>query len=243
MNDNTQSPAFLYGESVFTTCLIKNGLIQLWKEHLDQLLDNACSYFFLEKSDRLVLTELILDELKETNLEDGVLRITVSSKSRDSLSCEVTVNDLMVSSQKRKISKIVSSVKLKTVLREQSKILDHLKIGSYGKELYLKKLFQKEGFDDVLFVSENVFESSTSNIFFVKNNKLFTPASGIYKGITRARIIQLNKVEERQILTTEIESFDGAFLTNSVHGLIPIVSIDGHKFNLQDFSFVERDAH
>lgn len=74
-----------------------------------------------------------------------------------------------------------------------------------------------------------ICETSRSNIFLVKGERLETPAlagpllRGIMRGlvIERARILGLEVVEE--LLPVErIEAADEAFLTNSVRGVVPV---------------------
>lgn len=239
MQQLNEFSAFLYGESVFTTCLVINNKIRDLEQHLEQLVSNACDYYFLESEDKCRLQKLVEQQLDKTTLKDGALRITISSQNNIGIAKSVRFDDLIVTTSLRSVSAIEKPLKLVTHKRVQSALLDKFKIGSYGKEFYLKRYFKQQGFDDVLFVGEGiVFEATTSNIFFIKNKKLFTPIDGIYEGITRKKIIGANKVEQRQIQVEEIKSFESAFLTNSIHGLIPIESIDEKKLTLQDLSFI-----
>ncbi len=233
MNELTNNPAFLYGESVFTTCLVENGEIQLWKEHLDQLLNNAMKYYFLRPSDRSALRELVLNSLQSSEYGDGDLRISITSKNRDQLFAETDSSNLVATVNSRAVVKNESPLKLKVYKRTQDSELDELKVGSYGKEIYLKKLAMSNGFDEVLFCDdEKVYEASTSNIFFVKDNQLITPATGIYKGIIREIIIEENNVEVRDIKVSELDSFDGAFLTNSISIISSVSSINQVQFKM-----------
>ena len=151
MKDLSNNPAFLYGESVFTTCLVDNGEIQLWREHLDQLINNAVKYYFLKESERSKLRAMVLTSLQDLQYGDGALRISITSKQRDKLLSNIEVSDLVATTNSRAIVKNDGALKLKVFKRSQDSQLDDLKIGSYGKELYLKKLAISEGFDDVLF--------------------------------------------------------------------------------------------
>ena len=50
-------------------------------------------------------------------------------------------------------------------------------------------------------------------------------------GTLRSFVIDEFDVEERTILPEEIPSFTGCFITNSVMGVMPVSSIDGHGFD------------
>ena len=53
-----------------------------------------------------------------------------------------------------------------------------------------------------------------------------------FKGIIRSKIIEEEKVEVRDVLVSEINSFDGAFLTNSVSIISSISSINQFQFKV-----------
>ena len=116
------------------------------------------------------------------------------------------------------------------------------KSNSYLPNLQYQK--PKNGFDDILWknLEEELTESSTSNIFLMRRDgdslRIETPSpySGLLCGITRARVIQLLEtsgipVTQRVIYYDELASFDEAFLTSSIKGLVPVARIDDH--NLQ----------
>lgn len=242
MKETDKLPAFLYGESVFTTCRIKNGKIQLWNEHLQQLVANGVNYYFLDHSHQKSLKKMILNEVESFQADkDGALRITVFANSRDQLLGSFDFKMLKVSlSFRPQDFKSSKKFKLKTYKRVQDSVLDTFKVGSYGKELYLKRLALDSGFDDILFTGEDkVFEASTSNIFFVKDDKLITPVSGVYQGIIRAKIIQHFNVEERDVLIGEIKNFESAFITNSIQITCPVSQIDHLMFSDFDCSAIK----
>ena len=237
MKDLSSYPAFLYGESVFTTCLVKNGQIDLWQEHLNRLVENTLEYYFLDKKFEKVLTDRIKKQVENFSLEDGALRITVTTGARVKLLAPISFEDLEIVLSSRSMTQKNEPLKLKTVFRMQDPILDQLKISSYGKEFYLKKLAFNEGYDDILFVDDKkVYEASTSNIFFIKGEKIITPASGIYKGIIRNIVINQNEVEVRDVWLEELEQFNAAFLTNSLFKCSPVASVNSISFQTSNVS-------
>jgi branched-subunit amino acid aminotransferase/4-amino-4-deoxychorismate lyase len=218
MSENYQTPAFLYGESIFTTIRVENGSRIDLKRHLDKLLNDATGYFFLSSNDSIrTKVNQIIPELKLS----GALRITIFAPKREELIGGIfSEEDLIITTSFREIDLYNDKpVKLKLAKRLQDEKLCDYKIGSYGKELYLKRLAILEGFDDVLFYGEGkIFETSTSNIFFRKGNSLFTPKTGIYKGLTRSKIIASGNVIEKDITLEDIKTidYDEIFLCNSI---------------------------
>ena len=84
---------------------------------------------------------------------------------------------------------------------------------------------------------KNITEGSRSNIFFVRGNSVFTPPeSKVLKGITRQKVIEIceNKlipVTEKEIPLHEIPFYETAFLTGTSPGILPVLTIEKHRFN------------
>lgn len=76
-----------------------------------------------------------------------------------------------------------------------------------------------------------ILEGTTSNFFAVLNGRLVTPKNDILIGITRGVVLELAHelgvtVEEREISTSEIPTFQEAFITASNKEVMPVVMID-----------------
>ena len=131
---------------------------------------------------------------------------------------------------------LIKPVRLMAFKRMQDENLDSFKIGSYGQSFYLKRLAISKGYEDILFVdNENIYEASSSNIFFKKGDTFITPKSGIYKGLIREKRIgkESQNIEVRDVLISELAGFDSCFLTNSINLQQDVVgiSIDGDIYN------------
>ena len=103
-----------------------------------------------------------------------------------------------------------------------------MKLGDYAETFYLKKDH------DFLKVTneEKILEASTSNIFFAKNDQIFTPKSDqkLLSCLTRQSIIKLFNVVEKDLYLNDLASFDVAFTTNSVALINPVSKIDQFIF-------------
>jgi len=77
----------------------------------------------------------------------------------------------------------------------------------------------------------NITEGSRSNVFFIKDEMLYSaPEEKILKGITRIKILLLCqkagiRVVETTIPADQIDQFEGAFLTGTSPKVLPIASI------------------
>lgn len=90
------------------------------------------------------------------------------------------------------------------------------------------------GFDDALLLDAQgyVMEGSTSNVFIVREGRLYTPdLTSALEGITRSTVMTLARdagieVLEKRITRDEIYIAEEAFFTGTASELTPIVSLD-----------------
>ncbi len=93
---------------------------------------------------------------------------------------------------------------------------------------------KKLGFDDALYInaSNHLLESTTSNFFAFKGDKLYTPNKEILFGITREVMLTIAKkhfqVCEEPISYSELDSIDEIFLTSSNKEIVPVIAVDKH---------------
>lgn len=92
------------------------------------------------------------------------------------------------------------------------------------------------GADDVLYHQNGkISESSRSNIFIVKNEKIITPVDGALFGVTRKHILNFAKnhfaIEERDVSTQEYWEADEVFTTGSTKRIIAITQTDNQIFS------------
>ena len=90
--------------------------------------------------------------------------------------------------------------------------------------------------EPVYYDDEGVYESSNSNIFIIKDGKIYTPKNDALSGITRKVLIEILKpefvVEEKDLKIEDLLGADEAFLTGSAKEILPIVKINSK--NLSD---------
>ncbi|HAG42196.1 MAG TPA: 4-amino-4-deoxychorismate lyase, partial [Clostridium sp.] len=122
--------------------------------------------------------------------------------------------------------------------RNQFSKTTYIKSLNYLDNILEKELALREGFDEAIFLNLDNFlcEGSVSNLFVVKNKKIYTPkiSSGILPGIVRNFLInglrsKDYKVIEDVISLEDLKNSDGAFLTNSLMGIMKINSVDGEN--------------
>ncbi len=100
----------------------------------------------------------------------------------------------------------------------------------------------RKGFDDAIMldIESNITETTSSNIFFIRDNTIYTPKiNNFLNGITRQTIIKLIKknnflFKEKKINKNELNKFESAFITGTACEVTPINKINLKKLNTKN---------
>ena len=101
------------------------------------------------------------------------------------------------------------------------------------------KIIGEQGVHEVLLIDEENFitEGSRSNVFFIKDNTLFTaPLPHVLPGTSRKRVLiicQENniRVEEKRVAYKDLSTYEAAFITGTSPLVLPILHIDNITFD------------
>ncbi len=111
--------------------------------------------------------------------------------------------------------------------------------GRYLISALAKKHASELGYDDVVLFGKdgNITETSTANIFILKNNEIKTPPlDNVLDGITRKTVIGILskmsvRIKQEEITKKELLNSDAAFITGSAKGIVSIKKIEKKKLN------------
>ena len=134
-------------------------------------------------------------------------------------------------------NKTIPKIRIKTsdIKRLSNSILSQNKTSNYFENIVAKHISKKEKFDDALFLNEKnkICCCSSSNIYFVENNKIFTPPlkDGALDGTVRKLLLKKKKVAVKSISLNNLKRISEVFLTNSILGVRPVTKIDKISFD------------
>lgn len=128
---------------------------------------------------------------------------------------------------------------IKIISERIERINPNAKVINYKLRKQVRERIVKENAFETLLISnsDKVTECSKSNIFFIKENKVYTSYSkDVLKGITRDYIFKICKknnikVLEKDIFLNEIANFDAVFLTGTSIGVLPVNQINTTRFS------------
>jgi D-amino acid aminotransferase len=121
---------------------------------------------------------------------------------------------------------------VKLITYEHLRLLPEAKNSNYMQAVLLQKKRVKEKAIEILYIwNDSVLEASTSNVFVVKDEVIYTPKDNILKGITRKLALDIAKqlkftTVEGEISFADLKNADEVFITATNKKILPITHID-----------------
>ncbi|WP_194189935.1 aminotransferase class IV [Clostridium chrysemydis] len=120
------------------------------------------------------------------------------------------------------------------VLRNSTSYLTYIKSTNYAINILEKIRAKSLELDDFIFLNEKGFvtETTVSNIFCIKDSKIYTPkiSDGLLDGTVREFLIKNYNIIEKSITKEELLEMDEVFLTNSLMGIMKVKKISDKEF-------------
>lgn len=130
----------------------------------------------------------------------------------------------------------LADVGMKLMSMEYRREIPEIKTLNYIVPIRAIQQMKAQGADDLLYYRDGkISESSRSNIFIVKNEKIITPVDGALFGVTRKHILNFAKkhfiLEERDVTVQEFWEADEVFTTGSTKRIVAITKTDNQVFS------------
>jgi branched-subunit amino acid aminotransferase/4-amino-4-deoxychorismate lyase len=248
------SSAFLYGRGVFTTLGIYRGKPFLWTEHWSRLQSHAVKIgldttVWNEESVKKALFEL----LSANQIIKGRARISLFERRSDSIwpNAEKPVfnTDLLINTgELREISPDGLKITISPFRINSASPLAGLKSVNYLEKLLSLEHAKKQGFDEAICLNERgeIVSAVMSNIFWITENKIFTPSlkTGALAGTMRQFVLQSAKklnisVQQGEFSWSELEKADEIFLTSNGLGIINVQALDSTIYQSWGEAFLQ----
>lgn len=117
---------------------------------------------------------------------------------------------------------------------EHERAVPHLKHTGTFALVYFGEQARSAGYDDAIFVDRagHISEATIWNVCFAAGDRIVWPRAAVLPGITMLTLQQGLAAtgvdsEEREIALADLDSYDAAYLTNSIDPALPIASITG----------------
>ena len=165
-----------------------------------------------------------------------MLKNNLNLKKKYNHLLRIALNKKTLSISLRKRIKPTLNFDLKLVnLKRQKPEFKNLKYKEILK--HLSKLDNSKS-DIGLCSNKRIFETGTSNLLFVKNNKVFSPTNKFYKGITYKFFkSKIKKIFKKDILVNSLNEFDEIILIGSGKGVASVKTINKLKWKRKSLNF------
>ena len=221
----------LWGDhGIFTTMWIfgKPPKILFFENHIKNLIKSLKIYHVKKRSLKKDILKMINKNLSKKIHYNHLLRVAVNKKI------------ISISLRKRLSPKSNFDLKLVNLKREkpQYKNLKYKKI--------LRHLIKMDNSksDIGLIYKKMILETGTSNLLFVKHNKIYIPTKTYYEGNTFKFVkSKIKKVIKKDIFVNDLKSYDEILLVGSGKGIASVKTIKqiGWKWkNLKKFRILSK---
>ena len=198
---------------VFTTMRVidKPPKILFFKEHIDNLFRSLKIYKINKKNIKQNILNLIKLNLSKKKNYDHLFRVAANHK--------------MISISLRKRFKPKSNFILQLV--NYKRIDPEYKNLKYKKILNFLNKMDTTKSDIALYKNNKILESGTSNLLFIKKNKIYSPINSFYKGTTLKFFTKkIKKIKKRNIFVNSLNDYDEIIVIGSGKGVVSVSSIE-----------------
>jgi branched-chain amino acid aminotransferase len=131
----------------------------------------------------------------------------------------------------------LNNVGIYETITKPMNILSALKTSNALLYVLAANFAKENGLDDVLLLNSEgrICEATSSNLFVMKDGKIYTPsiAEGCVEGVLRKVFLTQFEVEERAITPSFLYAADSVFLTNTIQGVRAIKSINNITYSIE----------
>ncbi len=238
---------FVLGDGVWEGLRLVRGRLISIDDHLDRLYEGAGAIRLDIGLDRVALLAAIHATLERNGMTDGahvrlmVTRGRKTTPNQDPRFAPGPATIVIVAEYKAPLpeSKARGLKLFTSAIRCSGPDVFDLRLNSHSRLNFIQALIQAidAGADEALMLDPQGFVAScnSTNFFVLRDGELWTSTGRFnFKGITRKTVIRLfaaevGTVRELDFTLAETYSAQEAFVTGTLGGVTPVVSIDGRR--------------
>lgn len=230
---------YLFADGIYEVIVTRNGSPFLMQEHLRRLQKSADGILLQLPLSANKLSQIIEDGIKKAGFSETMVYLQVTrgiEPRRHNYSADLKAH-LSITFRAHPEYDPELTLNGVSIITVPEIRWSHCNIKSIAllPNIMMKQRAVECGSQEALFVSPTglIRECTAANIFFIKNNTLFTPPADqhILNGITRSYILKQAVAHniaqiEREATLDETLKADEVFITSSTVDLLPVVKID-----------------
>lgn len=229
--------SFLFGDGLFETIIFNNNEIRFCEDHLNRL-QEGMQVIGLKAISSSEFKSQIARCIELNNLDKARIKFLVFRRHDQLPGYKTSTNEFGTLIITKPLEQL-ETLHYDKIGVSQKVVLSHSLISPFKTMNSLPYVLAENeklsnGLEEIILLDTNSFisECAASNIFWIKDDKLFTSplSTGCKDGIMRKQIMKLIKTEEVKSSYNDLTSADGIFCTN-VARLGIFTSLGNHKLN------------
>lgn len=240
---------FLYGDGIYESFRSVGEHLYQFSKHYQRLLQSAEALLYPMHFSQHELERILMDLREKNALTDAYFRITIT-RGKGQIGFQRAIeNDLTCLIIAREFEPFDAThysqgiqLRLAETRRNAPEAINPMIKSISNLNSLLGKLEAKAcgAFEVIMLNNKNhICEGASSNIFWVKDQWVFTPdaSTGILEGVTRATIIRLCEEELNlrvvagEFKMQDLKYADEVFITSTSLEVMPVVRVDDFKIN------------
>ena len=204
-----------------------------------RILGKPAKIIFFKKHIKNLIKSLKVYKLNRVNIEKNILKLIKLNVDKNK-----SYNHLLRVAVNKKIISISLRDRKTPKLRFNLKLINHKRIDPELKNLKYKFILKhlstmNNATSDVgLCFKKKILESGTSNIFFIKKDKIYSPSKNIYKGVTYNFFKKkLGKIYNKEILVNTLFDYDEILLIGSGKAVTSVETIKEIKWSRKSLKY------
>ena len=244
LNFDISDRGLLLGDGVFDTMLYQDNELIFYDDQYARLNRAAKLLYFNFSIKNEELKKIILKLIKKNNFQNKKVAIRTNITrgiSKRGLDFEKNhMIGLYIKLNLVESSLLLKPIKLNiaNIRRNNTSPISQNKTLNYLDNVIEKNRASRLGYEDSIFlnIDNKVSCTTTSNIFYVQKNKIFTPPlkDGVLNGIIRGQFLKKKIATTRSTTLNNLIKSDNIFLTNSIFGVRPVRHIFTYKKKFDD---------
>lgn len=233
------SPSLGYGLSLFETIKLKEGKPEFLAAHI-QRINGSLKVLGSEKCLEILRVKKDIHQLTEAfAVKEGAIKLMVMDLGEG--------DHVLLTYSPRVYQPWVYekgfSLRFAKSINDEQNVLTYHKTSNYGNKIIELRLGKQDLYDEVLFLNSQgcITEGATTNVFLVKEDKVYTPSqeSGLLCGIMRQAVIELLRDMGKEVVvgTMEKDFYLGCkevFVTNSLMWAMPVRQIENTRYDIRE---------
>lgn len=229
---------FKYGDGMFETARFYNGTLLLSSFHFHRLYSGLQLLGIIPHFTQEQLTAAVIELCKKNNCSASArVRIAVYREAADNASYLVEATAL--TPEKMVWNERGWHLIVYPFARKSCDAFANLKSANYLPYVMAGRHAKEEGADEcmVLNMHNRICDGSKTNLFFIKDSEVYTPAlsEGCVAGVMRRAVIDFLKssgyaVHQKGVTENDLLDADNVFVTNAIEGVRWVQRFGGKEY-------------